>query len=166
MASYHTSTNSKGIEFEVDRRRTYSYRCPQGVELNLKPTNAPDDSLSTPWWKAVFNGNLGGSANAKNKPSQGRPKSITIEEDGTVTVPPPTDYNVDPDLLQNRPWTQRAVVLAGGVGRIQYLTGVHALLWRNGCRTRNAEAREEEEDEEAAEKDVGDRRTEDVSGLK
>ena len=39
---------------------------------------------------------------------------MIIEDDGTVTVPP-TEYYNNPDLLQNRSWSQRAIVLSGGV---------------------------------------------------
>lgn len=48
----------------------------------------------------------------KTKEDEG--PSIIIEEDGGVTVPP-TDYYTNPDLLQNRSWSQRAIVLSGGV---------------------------------------------------
>ena len=42
------------------------------------------------------------------------------KSDGTSSIeepqpPPEIEYYDDPNLLQNRPWTQRAVVLAGGV---------------------------------------------------
>ena len=45
---------------------------------------------------------------------------VSAKADGTSSIekpqpPPEIEYYDDPNLLQNRPWTQRAVVLAGGV---------------------------------------------------
>lgn len=64
------------------------------------------ESKNTNWFTSLFN--------TKKANDAGTERAVTIEEDGTVTVPPIEYYN-DPDLLQNRPWTQRAVVLVGGV---------------------------------------------------
>jgi membrane-associated protease RseP (regulator of RpoE activity) len=66
-----------------------------------------EDNNSAPWWNSIFGNN-------KLPKEQENQNSITIEMDGTVTVPP-IDYYNDPDLLQNRPWAQRALVLVGGV---------------------------------------------------
>jgi len=59
---------------------------------------------ATPWWKF----------NRKTKRTQGKQGGVVIGDDGTITVPP-IDYYTDPDLLQNRPWGERAIVLSGGV---------------------------------------------------
>ena len=64
------------------------------------------EKSSNPWWKGIF-GNK--SSSLKEERNQ-----IIIEQDGTVSVPP-IDYYSDPDLLQNRPWAQRSLVLVGGV---------------------------------------------------
>lgn len=50
----------------------------------------------------------------KSAQSNTTKRSIIIEEDGSVSVPP-VEYYSDPDLLQNRDWVQRAIVLVGGV---------------------------------------------------
>ena len=63
-------------------------------------------SPSSPWWNNIFQ-------SKKIKKEQDQP-TIIIEEDGTVSTPPIAYYD-NPDLLQNRGWAQRAVVLAGGV---------------------------------------------------
>ena len=62
------------------------------------------------WWSNIFGTKVknGSSSEESNK------KSIIVKEDGTVSTPP-VDYFEDPDLLQNRPWAQRALVLVGGV---------------------------------------------------
>ncbi len=93
------------IQKALNSKTTEEERLAALEALNLKPTNAMVET-EQPWWKSMF-----GNKNGSKKPNE---KSIIIEDDGTVTVPP-TDYYNDPDLLQNRPWTQRAVVLAGGV---------------------------------------------------
>lgn len=54
------------------------------------------------------------SGNGKKKQQEEKDPLIIIEEDGTVSTQPIEYYN-DPNLLQNRGWQQRAVVLAGGV---------------------------------------------------
>jgi membrane-associated protease RseP (regulator of RpoE activity) len=51
----------------------------------------------TPWWRRTF------ASKEPQKKAVERPKSFEIE------------YYDDPDLLQNRPWFQRALVLSGGV---------------------------------------------------
>jgi len=70
-----------------------------------------DDNVnaSGPWWKKIFQRKQDNQLLLDEKK-----RSIVIEQDGTITVPPVEYYN-DPDLLQNRSWAQRAVVLVGGV---------------------------------------------------
>lgn len=63
-----------------------------------------------PWWKTLF----AASSNKNKQQEEKESRSIVIEQDGTVTVPPVEYYN-DPDLLQNRSWVQRGIVLVGGV---------------------------------------------------
>jgi len=74
-------------------------------KLNLSPTMAAASASSGSWFQNLF---------GKKEKNVSNEHSIIIEKDGTITVPP-TDYYSDPDLLQNRPWSQRAVVLVGGV---------------------------------------------------
>lgn len=66
----------------------------------------------------------------------------------TITITDPEDFEIDyyddPNLLQNRPWPQRAVVLSGGVifnmilafllyfGEIQYGTGIPQPIFEPG----------------------------------
>lgn len=73
------------------------------IDLNEK-----DEKTTGNWFQNLFSGNKSPSTKEENK------RSIVIEEDGTVTAPE-VDYYSDPDLLQNRPWAQRALVLVGGV---------------------------------------------------
>jgi len=42
------------------------------------------------------------------------PNGVTLDSDGTINIPS-IEYYDDPDLLQNRPWPQRAIVLVGGI---------------------------------------------------
>jgi len=65
-----------------------------------------DEKNTTPWWKSVFA--VGGNTQT-TKSKIPTPPEITNPDDI------PIDYYDDPDLLQNRPWFQRAVVLSGGV---------------------------------------------------
>jgi len=58
-----------------------------------------------PWWRF--------DRNKKGKQDLGT-GGVLIGEDGTVTVSP-VEYYDDPDLLQNRPWGERAIVLSAGV---------------------------------------------------
>lgn len=53
-----------------------------------------------PWWKSIFSAQ---PQKPKIPPKPINPDDIEI------------DYYDDPDLLQNRPWPERAVVLSGGV---------------------------------------------------
>ena len=74
-------------------------------KLNLSPTMVASAS-STPWFQNLF---------GKQEKDFSYEHSIIIEKGGTITVPP-TDYFSDSDdLLQKKPWTQRAIILAGGV---------------------------------------------------
>mmetsp|Transcript_11764 Transcript_11764/g.17202 ORF Transcript_11764/g.17202 Transcript_11764/m.17202 type:complete len:572 (-) Transcript_11764:39-1754(-) len=73
-------------------------------KLNLSTTMVASASSGS-WIQNLF---------GKKEKDVSKERSIIIEKDGTITVPP-TDYFSDPDLLQNRPWSQRAVVLVGGV---------------------------------------------------
>jgi membrane-associated protease RseP (regulator of RpoE activity) len=68
--------------------------------------------MMVPWWKKLFAGVK--NNDEKEKQEDKGKRSIVIEQDGTITVPP-VDYYNDPDLLQNRPWVQRGIVLVGGV---------------------------------------------------
>lgn len=61
------------------------------------------------WWNP-----FGKKSASDNDSQNNNSKSIIIEADGTVSVPP-VDYYQDKDLLQNRPPLQRAIVLVGGV---------------------------------------------------
>jgi membrane-associated protease RseP (regulator of RpoE activity) len=59
-------------------------------------------------WKNLF----GAIKTTKNvKPPPSLPKEIMMIDPEDIEI----DYYDDPDLLQNRPWFQRAVVLSGGV---------------------------------------------------
>lgn len=60
-----------------------------------------DRTKPNPFWKTYFNG----MKNQNGKPPKGLPSPENVE----------IDYYDDPDLLQNRPWFQRVVVLSGGV---------------------------------------------------
>lgn len=64
-----------------------------------------NQTSSSSWWNNLF------KAQVKEPKDE---KTIIIEEDGTISTPP-IEYYDDPNLLQNRGWAQRAVVLAGGV---------------------------------------------------
>lgn len=83
------------------------------LALQIMAEDLEKDSKKAPsssWWNSVFKG-----TSTRNKKTQSeKKKSIVIEEDGTVSTPP-IEYYDDPNLLQNRNWQQRAVVLAGGV---------------------------------------------------
>ena len=59
--------------------------------------------VSQPWWKSVFGGTTKEPEKPKIPPKPMDPDDVEIE------------YYDDPDLLQNRPWPERAVVLSGGV---------------------------------------------------
>lgn len=54
------------------------------------------------WWSNLL---------SKRKTKTNTNAATNIDASGRVVV----EYYDDPDLLQNRPWTQRAVVLAGGI---------------------------------------------------
>jgi membrane-associated protease RseP (regulator of RpoE activity) len=73
----------------------------QSMGIKLKNEDPKSD-----WFSALFS--------KKNVKSNAAKRSIIIEEDGSVSVPP-VEYYSDPDLLQNRDWVQRAIVLVGGV---------------------------------------------------
>ena len=64
--------------------------------------------------KPSFFNNLFNNKKNQKKVEETSARSIIIEEDGTVSTPP-IEYYDDPNLLQNRGWEQRAVVLVGGV---------------------------------------------------
>ena len=81
------------------------------VNLN-KEENKNNNKNNNAWWNPF--GKKSASDNDTNSNSNTNSKSIIIEEDGTVSVPP-VDYYQDKDLLQNRPPLQRAIVLVGGV---------------------------------------------------
>jgi len=67
------------------------------------------------WFKAIFNSKSKSSRKEEiSSINNNNKRDVIIEEDGSVSVPPIEYYN-DPNLLQNRHWAQRAVVLAGGV---------------------------------------------------
>jgi membrane-associated protease RseP (regulator of RpoE activity) len=66
-----------------------------------------------PWWRTIFQ-SISSAPKNQEMDKKEEKKSIVIEKDGTVIVPP-VDYFSDPDLLQNRSWVQRATVLVGGV---------------------------------------------------
>jgi membrane-associated protease RseP (regulator of RpoE activity) len=62
-----------------------------------------ENESKSKWWNEIFS-EFGFSKSAPEpKREQSKPKSFDIE------------YYDDPNLLQNRPWPQRAVVLSGGV---------------------------------------------------
>jgi membrane-associated protease RseP (regulator of RpoE activity) len=62
-----------------------------------------ENESKSKWWNEIFS-EFGFSKSAPEpKQEQSKPKSFDIE------------YYDDPNLLQNRPWPQRAVVLSGGV---------------------------------------------------
>lgn len=76
----------------------------EAMSKDLKQKEKPKSSSG--WWTNIFK-----SKNVEKKTDE---RTIVIEEDGTVSTPP-IEYYDDPNLLQNRGWVQRAVVLAGGV---------------------------------------------------
>jgi len=41
-------------------------------------------------------------------------KKFIVRDDGSVEIPP-VEYNTNPNLLQNRPWSDRAIVLVAGI---------------------------------------------------
>jgi len=84
----------------------------QWQKKSSKYNSSSNSSSSNNNW---FSGLLFNNKNKiKNNNQQKKERSIIIEEDGTVSTPP-IEYYDDPNLLQNRGWGQRAVVLAGGV---------------------------------------------------
>ena len=70
----------------------------------LKLQAAAEQNANNPWWKSIFGGN-------KNRNIGDSAKSDLIMDPDDI----PIEYYDDPDLLQNRPWFQRAIVLSGGV---------------------------------------------------
>ena len=80
------------------------------LEIMANELNGENKKQKTtlPWFTNLFN------SDKKKKQKEAEEPSIIIEEDGTVSTPP-IEYYDDPNLLQNRGWAQRAVVLAGGV---------------------------------------------------
>ena len=68
-----------------------------------------EQNAKNPWWKSVFGGNK------KNKDGPQSPLSSARRDDLMDPDDIPIEYYDDPDLLQNRPWFERAVVLSGGV---------------------------------------------------
>lgn len=88
-------------------------RALQMIARELKEQQGQDvTEMMVPWWKKLFAGVK--NNDEKEKQEDKGKRSIVIEQDGTITVPP-VDYYNDPDLLQNRPWVQRGIVLVGGV---------------------------------------------------
>ena len=71
----------------------------------LAKFEAAQDQTKASWWKNFFGGN---NKNDKQPPAVNREELMDPDEI-------PIEYYDDPDLLQNRPWFQRAVVLSGGV---------------------------------------------------
>lgn len=65
---------------------------------------AEEEAARRPRWKSLFR--FGGGGGTK------KPKE---EDDPLKRLPQEIEYYDDPDLLQNRPWFQRALVLSGGV---------------------------------------------------
>jgi len=63
-----------------------------------------------PWWK--FGRTPSSSSSKGSAATNGY--GVVIADDGTVSLPP-IEYYSDPDLLQNRPWGERAIVLSAGV---------------------------------------------------
>ena len=51
---------------------------------------------------------------SKSKEDDNPRKKLIIRDDGSVEVPP-IQYDNDPNLLQNRPWFDRAIVLVAGI---------------------------------------------------
>lgn len=69
-------------------------------------------SKSNNWWGALpWNANNDSNEKTSSKPSSARAKLELIN----AGQAPEIEYYDSPNLLQNRPWQQRAVVLAGGV---------------------------------------------------
>lgn len=62
-----------------------------------------EELRKTPFWKKLFGGGKKSTEAEKPSPSTSGDNNNPIE------------YYDDPDLLQNRPWPERAVVIAGGV---------------------------------------------------
>ena len=68
---------------------------------NQRRLEAAEEIRNRPWWKMIAGG-----------------QRLPPEEDLTPLVAPDDleiEYDDDPQLLQNRPWQERAVVLSGGV---------------------------------------------------
>jgi membrane-associated protease RseP (regulator of RpoE activity) len=66
---------------------------------NLESALAQDEQKNLPLWTKLFSGSKSTT-----------PKQATLQEE-----PYEIEYYDDPDLLQNRPWPERAVVISGGV---------------------------------------------------
>ena len=74
---------------------------------DMKTSEKSNSKISNnAWWGNIFQ--------SKKEQKKADERAIVIEEDGSISTPP-VEYYEDPNLLQNRGWVQRAVVLAGGV---------------------------------------------------
>ena len=72
-------------------------------------TTQQQENAKNPWWKSVFGGNNNNKDGPQSQVASARRDDLTDPDDI------PIEYYDDPDLLQNRPWFERAVVLSGGV---------------------------------------------------
>ena len=68
-----------------------------------------------PWWNNVLSLPGLNKAESETTADETTDESLSKLDLLKSTKAPDVDYDSDPDLLQNRPWGQRAVVLSGGV---------------------------------------------------
>lgn len=73
------------------------------------------DGKKGPWWNNVLSLPGLNKAESETAVDETTDGSLSKLELLKSTKAPDVDYDSDPDLLQNRPWGQRAVVLSGGV---------------------------------------------------
>lgn len=91
---------------KMNKKRQEEERAERLAAIQSMGIKVQNDERESDWFSSLFS--------KKNLQSNSAKRSIIIEEDGSVSVPP-VEYYSDPDLLQNRDWVQRAIVLVGGV---------------------------------------------------
>jgi membrane-associated protease RseP (regulator of RpoE activity) len=84
-------------------------------EASLVKQTASAVGKKSPWWNNVLSLSGMNKAESETTVDETTDGSLSKLELLKSTKAPDVDYDSDPDLLQNRPWGQRAVVLSGGV---------------------------------------------------